>query len=136
MNMLKTALAAIALLSGPAVAQEATSLQSDWIELVKGHKGATLGLELRDIQPRDSQGMQTVTLAVPKSAVSHPDVIEEVLVTAQAPEQRAELPPLKIQYRWLDDYDEDHYGLEIQLGEGNWPIRLFLNSSAGFLDAQ
>ncbi len=115
------------------VAQEEISLESDWLELVKGHKGESMGVELRDIEPGDEQGTRKVTLAVPKESVSHPDTIEEVVVVAKRPE---EPEPIDIKYEWLDDYDNDHYGLVIHVGEGNWPIRLYMNSSAGFTRQQ
>ncbi len=120
-------------LAAAAVAQGEISLESDWLELVKGHKGESMGVELRDIEPADSEGTRKVTLAVPKTSVSHPDTIEEVVVVAKRPE---EPEPLDIKYEWLDDYDNDHYGLVIHLGGGNWPIRLYMNSSAGFTRQQ
>lgn len=115
------------------LAQEATSLQSDWIELVRGHKGETMGVELRDIQAKDSAGERTVTLAVPKSSMDHPDTIEEVVVVARAPDKPEPGEPMKIRYQWLDDYDADNYGLVIHIGKGDMPIRLYLNSSPGFV---
>jgi hypothetical protein len=133
MKKFKTFLGAAALASMATVAQEGTSLESDWIELVKGHKGKAMGVELRDIQAEDGEGTRTVTLAVPKTSIAHPDTIEEVVVVARGPQKPEPPRPMKIEYRWLDDYDEDNYGLVIQLGEGNWPIRLYLNSSPGFV---
>lgn len=130
MNISKTLLTGLALLSPLALAQEATSLQSDWIDLVKGSKGKTLGVEVQDVQPGDTPGTRKVYIAVPKVSMGHPDAIEEVLVVGQAPEKSE---PLDIQYEWVYDYDEDNYGLVLQLGEGNWPIRLYMNSSSGYI---
>ncbi len=130
MNISKTLLTGLALLSPLALAQEATSLQSDWIDLVKGSKGKTLGVEVQDVQPGDTPGTRKVYIAVPKVSMGHPDAIEEVLVVGQAPEKSE---PLDIQYEWVYDYDEDNYGLVLQLGEGNWPIRLYMNSSPGYI---
>ena len=130
MNISKTLLTGLALLSPLALAQEAPSLQSDWIDLVKGSKGKTLGVEVQDVQPGDTPGTQKVYIAVPKVSMGHPDAIEEVLVVGQAPEKSE---PLDIQYEWVYDYDEDNYGLVLQLGEGNWPIRLYMNSSPGYI---
>lgn len=112
-----------------ALAQEGTSLESDWLELVKGHKGKTLGLELREIEDGGSAGSRTVTIAIPKTAIEHPDTIEEVVVIGRKPDDPE---PLDIQYEWLDDYDNDNYGLVIHLGNVKWPIRLYMNSSPGF----
>ncbi len=112
------------------LAQQGTSLESDWLELVKGHKGETLGVELRDIEAGDSEGTQKITLAVPKESIAHPDEIEEVVVIGRKPDDPE---PIDIKYEWLDDYDNDNYGLVIHIGESNWPIRLYMNSSSGFI---
>jgi hypothetical protein len=130
MNLIKCMLASMALLSLYSLAQEGTSLESDWIELVKGHKGETMGVEVTDIQPGDTEGSTRVYIAVPKVSMGHPDTIEEVLVVGQAPE---ELEPLDIEYEWVYDYDDDNYGLVVHLGESNWPIRLYMNSSPGYI---
>lgn len=110
-------------------AQDKTSLSSDWMDLVKGEKSKSLGLELRDIEPGDEKGTRKVTLAVPKKSISDPDSIEEVVVVGRKPEAPE---PLKIKYKWVRDYDKDNYGLVIYLGEGDWPIRLYLNSAPGY----
>lgn len=112
-----------------ALAQEGISLKSDWLELVKGHKGEAMGVELREIEAGDTAGTRKVTLAVPKTAITHPDAIEEVVVVGRKPD---EPEPLEVRYEWLSDYDEDNYGLVIHLGKGNWPIRLYMNSAPGF----
>ncbi len=121
---------ALALVSAAlAKAQEGTSLESDWLEFVSGSKGKTMGVELRDIQPGDTEGTRKITLAVPKTSMPDPDEIEEVVVVGRAPEKPE---PLNIQYQWLRDYDKDNYGLVIHIGESNWPIRLYMNSSPGY----
>ena len=103
-------------------------IQSDWLELVKGYKGETLGTELREIE--DDGENRTVTLAIPKKSMSHPDEIEEVVVVGRRPEKPE---PIDIEYEWLDDYENDNYGLVIRLGKNsNWPIRFYLNSDPGF----
>ncbi|MEP4148263.1 MAG: hypothetical protein ABJL54_13680 [Halioglobus sp.] len=130
MKQIKYILASMAFLSSITLAQEGTSLESDWIELVKGHKGEKMGVEVTDIQPGDTEGSKKVYIAVPKVSMGHPDTIEEVVVIGQAPE---EAEPLDIEYEWVYDYDEDNYGLVVHLGEGNWPIRLYMNSSPGYI---
>jgi len=123
--------AAVLLLPVGLSAQEATSLQSDWLELVKGHKEDTLGVELMNIEPEGTEGATKITLSVPKTSVSHPDSIEEITVYGRKPE---EPEPLDIRYEWLDYYDDDHYGLVIHLGpDSRWPIRLFMNSREGYI---
>jgi len=106
-------------------------LQSDWLELVTGFRGETLGAELREIEDGEHEDGQKITLAIPKLAIGHPDNIEEVVVIGRKPEKSR---PLEISYEWLDDYDNDNYGLVIRLGkDSNWPIRLYLYSDTGFV---
>ena len=123
-----------ALLLFPLAALAQTSnepLESDWMELVKGSRDEAFGAELREIEDSDSGEDHKITLAIPKSAISHPDAIEEVVVIGRKPEKPE---PLDITYEWLDDYDSDNYGLVIRLGKDtNWPIRLYLNSGPGFI---
>ena len=96
--------------------------------LVKGYMGETRGTELREIE--DEGETRTVTLAIPKKSMSHPDEIEEVVVVGRRPEKPE---PIDIEYEWLDDYENDNYGLVIRLGKNsNWPIRFYLNSDPGF----
>jgi hypothetical protein len=106
-------------------------LESDWLELVRGFRGDTLGVTVVDIQEGESQDPRTITLAIPKTEVSDPNVMEEVLVIGQMPEKSE---PLDISYEWLSDYDSDNYGLLIRLSKDTkWPIRLYLSSDAGFV---
>lgn len=124
-----SALAVLSALVVPVAAEDVEPLQSDWLELVKGYKGDALGTELREID--DDEDGRTVTLAIPKKSISHPDAIEEVVVVGRKPE---EPEPLDISYEWLDDYENDNYGLVIRLGkDSRWPIRLYLNSGPGFI---
>ena len=107
------------------------TLETDWLELVKGYRGETMGAELVEIEEGDTADVQEITLAIPKTAISHPDAIEEVVVIGRKPEKRE---PLDITYEWVDDYDKDNYGLVIRLGRNtNWPIRLYMNSDPGFV---
>ncbi len=116
-----------------AVATYATQpMESDWLELVKGYKGSSLGAEVMAVEEGESEGTQKVTLAIPKAAIGDPDEIEEVVVVGRKPEEPDQPEPMDITFEWVDDYDNDNYGLVIRLGKGNWPIRLFMNSDAGF----
>lgn len=106
-----------------------TLLESDWMELVKGYRENTVGAQLREIDDHDTD-FRTVTLAIPKARIRHPDDIEEIVVVGRKPEKPE---PLDITYEWLDDYDDDNYGLVIRLGKGSiWPIRLYMYSDPGF----
>ena len=113
--------------------EQGLSLQSDWMELVKGQRDSELGAEVREVAPGEVAGTQKITLSIPKASVGDRDEIEEVLVVGRRPE-KFEFP-MKVEWKWLDDYDNDNYGLVIYLSEeSSWPIRLYLNSEAGFVD--
>jgi hypothetical protein len=131
-NYWQSIICAFLLLALPVFAQtDNVLLESDWMELVKGSRDEAFGAELREIEDGDTGDTQKITLAIPKSAISHPDAIEEVVVIGRKPEKPE---PLDISYEWLDDYDSDNYGLVIRLGKDtNWPIRLYLNSDPGFM---
>ena len=117
----------------PAQTEEGLSLQSDWMELVKGKREKGLGAEVREVGPGEEEGTQKITISIPKVSVGNRDDIEEVLVVGRRPE-KFEFP-LKVEWKWLDDYDNDNYGLVLYLSEDSkWPIRLYLNSEAGFID--
>ena len=131
-NFWQSIICAFLLLALPGLAQtDEVLLESDWMELVKGSRDEAFGAELREIEDGDTGDTQKITLAIPKSAISHPDDIEEVVVIGREPEKPE---PLDISYEWLDDYDNDNYGLVIRLGKDTkWPIRLYLNSDPGFM---
>lgn len=114
-------------------AQTATEpLQTDWLELVKGYRGETVGAQLREVEDGESSGTHKITLAIPKSAMADPDSIEEVVVIGRRPEKPE--PLLDASYEWLDDYDNDHYGLVIRLSKDTkWPIRLYMYSGTGYM---
>jgi hypothetical protein len=110
---------------------EALPLQSGWMELVKGQRDPATGVEMREVKEENAGETRTVTLSIPKTSMNHPDTIEEVVVVGRRPEKPE---PLDISYEWLDDYDNDNYGLVIRLGkDSNWPIRLYLDSSPGYV---
>lgn len=107
-------------------------LQTDWLELVKGYRGDTVGAHLREVEEGEEPGTQKITLAIPKTSMSDPDSIEEVVVVGRMPEKPE--PLLDVSYEWVDDYDSDNYGLIIRLSEDTkWPIRLFMYSDSGFI---
>jgi len=126
-------LACLCLAAGTAGAQnDADVLKTDWIELVKGYRGETVNVEVREIEEEGTEGARKVTLAIPKSAVKDPDLIEEVVVIGRKPEEPE--PLLHLRMEWLDDYDSDNYGLVIHLGkDSNWPIRIYMSSESGHI---
>ena len=106
-------------------------MQSDWLELVKGYRGADHGVQLIEIEEGETADTQKITLAIPKKSVGNPNEIEEVIVIGRMPEKPE---PLDITYEWAADYDNDNYGLVIRLGKDtNWPISLYMNSEPGFI---
>lgn len=108
------------------------ALKSDWIELVKGYKGGAMGAEIREIEEEAADGTRKITLAIPKTSIKHPDEIEEVVVIGRKPDEPEPLFNLRLE--WLDDYDNDNYGLVIHLGkDSNWPIRLYMSSESGYM---
>jgi hypothetical protein len=117
--------------TGTQTGAESETLESDWLELVKGYRGSALGTEIVKIEDGDSPATQEITLTIPKDAIGDTDAIEEVIVIGRMPEKPE---PLDITYEWLQDYDKDNYGLVIRLGKNtNWPIRLYMNSNPGFV---
>jgi hypothetical protein len=122
----------ILLLGVPAVADD-SAMHTGWMEFVKGSRDKDSGTEVVDVAEGEVEGSRIVTLAIPKKSVYDPAAIEEVLVIGKAPEKSEPLD-LDISFEWISDYDEDNYGLIIRLSEDtDWPIRLYLNSSPGFV---
>lgn len=128
----------IRVLTGLAVLLPALSVaqnqmtETDWLEMVEGYTGSAVGAQIRKIERDATTGEQKLIITIPKIAISDPSVMEEVVVVGQAPEERGPLFDFKYEYEWLDDYDNDNYGLVIRLGkETNWPIRLYMHSDDG-----
>ena len=107
-------------------------METDWLEFVKGYKGGVMGAEVREVEEGTDGKGSTLIIAIPKVAMADPDQIEEVRVVGQAPREIDLIP--EFEYEWVDDYDNDYYGLVIRFSdETRWPIRLFLQSDAGFV---
>lgn len=125
----------VAMLPAMASAQS-VEMESDWIELVKGHRGAKMGVEVRDLVTDPVTGEQTVTVSIPKLVLGDTPMMEEVVVTGKGPQKR-EFEPLfpELEAQWVDDYDNDNYGLLVKLKKDQKiPFRLFFSSEAGVLD--
>jgi hypothetical protein len=124
------ALAACLLAAGAGAEDE---LQSDWIELVKGHRDSDLGLEVQETHVDPETGKRHLVIAVPKVALGNQDVMEEVRVIGRRPDRPDLLPDLE--YEWVEDYDNDFFGLLVRFNEDQkTPVRLYFSSEAGFLD--
>ncbi len=105
-------------------------METDWLEFVKGYKGNVMGAEVREVE-QGEQG-QRLVIAIPKASMADPDTIEEVRVVGQAPQEIDLIP--EFEYEWVDDYDNDFYGLVIRFSDDTrWPIRLYLHSDTGFI---
>lgn len=123
------ALAAL-FVSAFAAAQPASlELQSDWLELVKGHRDGKTGAQIMHIDRDPGTGQQTVRVKIPKASMQDKADVEEIKVMGQAPQQR-EMPELlpELETEWVDDYDNDHYGLLVKFREDQkTPFRLFFS---------
>lgn len=133
--LIRSAVAALSLLVAAGAAHsDSESMQTGWLELVKGSRGNVIGAELVDIEEGDRADMQKITVTIPKSSLDDPGDIEEVLVIGQKLPEAEKPKPVEFTYEWVEDYDNDNYGLVIRLGKDtNWPIRLYMNSEAGFV---
>ncbi|MEH6580756.1 MAG: hypothetical protein V7754_02390 [Halioglobus sp.] len=133
MNKLNLSRYVAFLLIFPALAWSQNQMtETDWLEMVEGYKGETIGAQVRKVEEDEETGGQKLTISIPKIAISDPSDMEEVVVVGQAPEERGPIFDFKYEFEWVDDYDNDHYGLVVRLGKStNWPIRLFMQSDDG-----
>ncbi|EAQ96880.1 hypothetical protein [Congregibacter litoralis] len=109
---------------------QSLGMESDWLELVKGHRDVKSGAQVMDVKKDPVTGNQTAMIKVPKAVLLSETDMEEVKVVARAPEKR-EMPDLlpELESEWVDDYDNDHYGLLIKLNsDQKIPFRLFFSS--------
>jgi len=128
--------ACVLLLSVAVLAAQAEdgTVQTGWMELIKGSRDSTVGAEVVDVEAGDTAGTQKITLAIPKKSIADPGDIEEVVVIGQRPEKPEKPEPLDITFEWAADHDSENYGLVIRLSRNtNWPIRLYMNSDPGFV---
>ncbi|MFN2327585.1 MAG: hypothetical protein ABR612_01585 [Chromatocurvus sp.] len=109
-------------------------LQTNWIEMVRGFKDTESGVQVRDVT-RDDTGTTHLQIAIPKVRMSDVANMEEVRVIGQR-KPNFELKNLipEFEYEWVDDYDNDFYGLLVHFKEEpSIPLRLFFSSESGFL---
>jgi hypothetical protein len=117
-----------------AAQSDGEGMKTGWLERVKGSRDDTVGAQLVNIEDGDTDDTQKITVAIPKALLVNRDDIEEVLVIGQRPPESKKSKPIKFTYEWVSDLDSDNYGLVIRLGKDtNWPIRLYMNSDAGFI---
>lgn len=121
-----TAQALLLLFAGLPCASLLADQETDWLELREGYRGRVIGEKVERVEKLDNQDGQRVTLSIPKSAIKNTDNIEEIVVVGKAPKKDQKPNKLKIRYEWVDDYENDYYGLIITLGEAtNVPIRVY-----------
>lgn len=112
------------------------SLQTDWLELVTGHRCEKTGAEIMSVSAHPDSGEHAVMIKMPKVGLDASLVMEEVRVVGQAP-QSLEVPELfpELETEWVDDYDNDHYGLLVKFtSDQKTPIRLYFSTGETTLD--
>ncbi len=72
------------LLATIAARAEDGTVQTGWMELVKGSRDSTVGAEVVEVEAGDTAGTQKITLAIPKKSIANPGDIEEVVVIGPA----------------------------------------------------
>lgn len=136
--MLKNALAVLAACSlslsvgSAAIAQTVSpGMETGWMDLVKGHIDDDMGAEVHEVSADPETGERRVIVRIPKEALEDESMMEEVTVYGRAPDKMEidlSLPDLETE--WIDDYDNDYYGLLVRLKDGpETPIRLFFNAA-------
>lgn len=114
---------------------DADLLKTDWMELVRGYQDAESGVQVREVVKDSETGAVKVQIAVPKARMGEVQEMEEVRVVGQRPgefELKQWLP--EFEYEWVDDYDNEFYGLLVRFTEKQkTPLRLYFSSDSGFL---
>ncbi len=111
-------------------------LETDWLELVTGHRCEKTGAEIMAVSAHPESGQHSVMIKLPKAGLDATPVMEEVRVVGQAPQQM-EMPELfpELETEWVDDYDNDHYGLLVKFtSDQKTPIRLYFSTGETTLD--
>lgn len=119
---------ALVAFAGGAMAQS-LGMQSDWLETVKGHRDGKTGAQVMEVMEDPKTGQQAVMVKIPKSSMEDDSDMEEIKVVGQAPGER-EMPEVlpELETQWVDDYDNDHYGLLVKFNEDQkTPFRLFFS---------
>lgn len=101
----------------------AADLQTEWIDPAIGSTEPTLGARIQSIEELPDSAGQRLVIEIPKTSLEHRDDIPEIVITAQR-SNRTEWQ-LDIPHAWLEDYDNDNYGLVLYLGrQHKLPLRL------------
>lgn len=113
-----------------ATAQQSNSLESDWLPLVTGERCDKSGAEIMSVSQHPETNHHRVLVRIPKAQLGEDPTMEEVRVVAKAPEKLQLANPFpELETEWVDDYDNDHYGLLVKLtSDQAVPIRLFFST--------
>ena len=116
--------------SSIATAQQTNRLESDWLPLVTGERCEKSGAEIMGVSRNPETRHHEVLVRIPKTRLGEDPTMEEVRVVAKAPEKLKLANPLpELQTEWVDDYDNDHYGLLVKFtSDQKIPIRLFFST--------
>ncbi|WOJ98569.1 hypothetical protein R0137_08355 [Congregibacter brevis] len=109
---------------------QSLGMESDWLELVKGHRDGKSGAQVMEVKKDPATGNQMAMIKVPKVVLLSETDMEEVKVVAKMPE-KSEMPDIlpELESEWVDDYDNDHYGLLVKLrSDQKIPFRLFFSA--------
>lgn len=116
--------------SSIAAAQQTNRLESDWLPLVTGERCEKSGAEIMGVSRNPETRHHEVLVRIPKTQLGEDPAMEEVRVVAKAPEKLKLANPFpELQTEWVDDYDNDHYGLLVKFtSDQKIPIRLFFST--------
>ncbi|MFT7288672.1 MAG: hypothetical protein ACI87W_002794 [Halieaceae bacterium] len=119
-----------------ALGAQSSGMETGWLQLVRGHVGDQIGAKVLEVRTDPETGESTVMVSIPKGSLGDDPYMEEVVVTGQGPRK---LQPINLlpdmETEWVDDYDNDHYGLLVKLNsKQKVPFRLFFSSGDGFID--
>ena len=124
----------VSLLVSVSQAQADDVLQTNWIELVRGFQDEESGVEVREVV-NDETGATHLTIAIPKIRMADIQNMEEVRVVGQRPKEfdmKRWLP--NFDYEWVEDYDNDYFGLLVHFNEEQrMPLRLYFSTETGYL---
>lgn len=120
---LHTLFLTVTLLPAFALAQTET----DWLEQTEGFEGKQVGAKVTKIE--DGSDERIITISIPKKSLAKEEM-EEIVVIGHRPKEDKE-PLLDIRYEWVDDFDNNNYGLMIKLHKDQkYPLRIFFSNDA------
>lgn len=105
----------------------AAELKTEWIEPKEGFSEQILGARIKSIESLPGDEGQRVTIEIPRESMTEAESMQEIVITARQPDQSESI--IKVRHEWVNDYENDFYGLVLYLGKNsNLPIRIYLKS--------